>query len=227
MSTAKQPDEVIDALTQLARSEHKEDVARASERVKRAVGDELPGYEALLEQLSLRATEISRLRALADSDELTGLANRRGFMHALERSISELSRREGCHSILLLDLDDLKPLNDLHGHQAGDEALRRLAAACVKNARASDLVARLGGDEFGILLSNTNASGAIRAAVRYRSDIEACTVRGQPLRVSIGLATITDGRLDAARALASADAALYQDKRNRKKRRLSDPPLAA
>ncbi|MGQ7297391.1 diguanylate cyclase domain-containing protein [Quadrisphaera sp. KR29] len=126
-------------------------------------------------------------------------------------------------AVALLDLDDLKLVNDAHGHAAGDELLRTCGAAlraCLRDS--SDVVARVGGDEFAVLVPRVGDVGALVA--RLRAGVEAArTADGLPLRVSVGAARAEPGRT-VAEAVAAADAAMYQDKRRRRAERARSGP---
>lgn len=152
-----------------------------------------------------------RLREQATHDALTGLFNRRGFDIGLDRELARVARHPRPLSLLLVDVDNLKTINDTAGHAAGDAALRTVAAALASVARRSDIVARLGGDEFAILTPEANARDAAVVAARAHAEV-AARDPATGLTVSIGLASF-----DAARAqsefLLAADIALYQAKR--------------
>jgi diguanylate cyclase (GGDEF)-like protein/PAS domain S-box-containing protein len=149
-----------------------------------------------------------QLETLASEDTLTGIGNRRAWE---ERCIVELRRaaRSGEPlSIAMLDVDDLKAVNDSHGHAAGDRLLRGTAAAGGQAIRATDFIARLGGDEFGLLLPNCTGAGAEEVLARM--------LRLMPTgqMFSAGVAT-WDGHEQLASLVARADAALYDDKPSR------------
>ncbi len=206
---------LLQALTDLADAEDTESSMRALAAARSVLG----GYERLeplLHRLASRTKEIQRLRALAGLDELTGIANRRAFHDALGKEVARQWRRGGSYGLVLIDLDGLKLINDRFGHAAGDRAIVATANACVRTLRESDLAARLGGDEFGVLLPETIAEGAFRAADRLREQIESEDVAGIALRTSIGVAVAEEPGIEAAQILARADAALYTDKRHRK-----------
>ena len=154
----------------------------------------------------------SELERLATTDELTGLPNRRHFQAALEREIATARRYGSPLSLLLLDLDNFKMINDTFGHSAGDEALRRVATAVDAHLRAPDLVARLGGDEFAVLLPQTTPAAARLLAARLERIVAAAVE--PPLRVSasIGMSTFTGGA--AGDLLCDADRFLYEAKRS-------------
>jgi diguanylate cyclase (GGDEF)-like protein len=147
-----------------------------------------------------------RARHHAETDPLTGLLNRRAFVAAGERE-HELAGRTGADlSLVLIDLDDFKLVNDRDGHAAGDELLAELAGAWQDALRPADLLARHGGDEFAVLLPATSEEGAVRVVGRLHE--------AHPMTWSSGVtAWGRDETLDAA--LARADARLYEAKRAR------------
>ena len=211
--------EVIEALTELARARSDQEVHSAVFRARAALGAKHAEFSPLLKTLSARAREIEQLKQLAGTDELTGVANRRTFRDAVTRALASSQRTKASVSLLLLDLDGLKALNDTFGHRVGDAAICALAEACRATLRSTDLVARLGGDEFGVLLMDAGLDGARCLVDRLRGCIEARQVSGIPLRVSIGYATSTPNhRLTDCELRSQADAALYQDKRARQRR---------
>ena len=151
----------------------------------------------------------------AQTDGLTGLSNHATFQEELARATARGDR----FSLLMLDLDDFKSYNDSHGHQAGDEFLRRTAEAINAACRESDRVFRYGGDEFTILLPGTDTRGAlavankVRAAVR-RNDAPRAGEPRQAITCSVGLATFPDDGPEAAAVLFAADRACYLSKRS-------------
>jgi len=159
------------------------------------------------------------LERLAETDGLTGLANRRAFDAALDRAWRRLQRTGRPVSLLLLDLDHFKALNDRSGHQAGDEALRRFAR-CLSDAirRPDDMAARYGGEEFGLILPDTDRAGALEVAGSVRAALASAAIPnpagiGGRLTASIGSASAGPGDLDSIDALvARADTALYRAK---------------
>lgn len=155
----------------------------------------------------------SRLDHAAFHDELTGLPNRKHFFRALETTPHG--------AVLYCDLDRFKPVNDLHGHAAGDAVLREVATRLRSCLRDTDLVARIGGDEFAVLCPGSTAEDARRLSDRIRAAVAAPILlpTGIPVSVgiSIGMAHTTD-RLDAE-SLAAADRALYAMKDARRPRR--------
>src|SRR5207248_2997139 len=120
----------------------------------------LRGMVARLEQ------RIAELDRLAHNDPLVPLPNRRGFVRELERLLARIARYDEPCAMLFVDLDDLKQLNDRHGHCAGDAALIHVAQLLVEGVRQSDTVARIGGDEYAILLERADAAEAAETATR-------------------------------------------------------------
>ncbi len=149
------------------------------------------------------------------SDALTGVANRRAFEYELVRRITEWNRQRTSLSLMLLDIDHFKRLNDSYGHQAGDCVLQQVASVISENCRETDLVARYGGEEFVVVMPNTPSSEACHVAERVRQQIEAAEfeVGGLILRAttSIGLAQIRRGE-ERDDLLRRADLALYASK---------------
>lgn len=173
---------------------------------------------------------VDRLAALSTTDPLTGLSNARAFYPRLEHEFAR-SRRVGSPvSLLLIDLDELKLLNDRHGHIAGDRALQQIGGAIGRELRAIDIGARVGGDEFAVLAVDATASDAAALAERLKNEVAATTAResGRPATVSIGVATFNPERSDAAgwqSLVEAADRALYHAKRaGRNRVVLAGPP---
>lgn len=165
--------------------------------------------------------------ALARTDGLTGLLNRRALFETGEARFSDAMRGSRPFSTLLLDLDHFKSINDRFGHGAGDAVLVALADALRSTGRTSDLIGRLGGEEFAILVPETDAVGALGLAERVRRAVGSIDIRGLPrVAVSIGVAEMRrdDDRLDTL--IARADRALYEAKRRGRDRAVLDVPGA-
>jgi diguanylate cyclase (GGDEF)-like protein len=161
----------------------------------------------------------------ARTDPLTGLLNRRSFLDELRRRVDRLDREGQVGTLLYMDLDHFKRLNDTCGHEVGDEALVLAATMLRATVRATDLVARLGGDEFVALA--VDAANANAIADRIQQNLSGKFVGEKlqlPIAVSIGMSWIEPGQdVQIEEALATADAAMYTRKRAR---RDSKPPLA-
>jgi diguanylate cyclase (GGDEF)-like protein len=145
-------------------------------------------------------------------DELTRVRNRRAFDEDLAQMLDIAQRRGGGLVVLMVDLDDLKRVNDSDGHLAGDRALVAVATALTAGARTSDRVYRLGGDEFAMLLPDAGTDGAERVLADARIRLEA---EGAWLSVSAGLAAYPGEARDAEGLIAVADRRLYRCKRGR------------
>ncbi len=153
------------------------------------------------------------LTHLASHDALTGLLNRTEFERCLARAIEEV-RRDGCaHSLMYLDLDEFKTVNDSCGHAAGDELICQLATLMQAKLRGTDTLARLGGDEFGVLLAHCGPGDGLRVAEEIRDGISRYRfAHGQRLftpGVSIGVIDLDRNVTQVAEALSAADAACY------------------
>jgi diguanylate cyclase (GGDEF)-like protein len=156
---------------------------------------------------------LHRARLLAETDELTGIFNMRGFVVLANRLFAQAQRYERSASFLMMDSDNLKQVNDQHGHEAGNGLLKHLVKAMQAQLRFTDVAARYGGDEFVVMLPDTPPRGALEVAERIRHAIEETPFTAEsgrvPCTVSIGVASYPeDGRsIDAL--LARADRALY------------------
>jgi len=174
---------------------------------------------ALERQVAQLQRENAMLQRLARADALTGLANRRGFEEALATAAAHALRHDLPLSLMLIDLDGMKQLNDTCGHPAGDALLAEVGAILDSSIRRSDTAARFGGDEFAIVMPSTDAAGAETVAARIHDRIAALPLPAQ-LRASasIGISTLT-AKSSLAESLrwlvARADAALYEAKQAR------------
>jgi diguanylate cyclase (GGDEF)-like protein/PAS domain S-box-containing protein len=158
------------------------------------------------------------LERQAHSDYLTGLDNRRQFMGQAESELARTLRYERQLSILMLDIDRFKQINDTYGHKVGDLVLQRLAAVCRATLRNIDIIGRIGGEEFAVLLPEACSDQAMDAAERLRAALAAAELRldsGLSLHftVSIGVVTLADDGANLDTLLNQADRALYRAKR--------------
>ena len=160
--------------------------------------------------------QTDRLAALSETDALTRLPNRRSLRHRLVHELRRAERDRTPMSLLFADLDGLKRINDEHGHRAGDDAIRRVAAAITATLRTSDLGARWGGDEFAIVLPNTGADAARQLAERLFGHLSRDgTGTSDQVTISVGIATIDPARsrtMTVEQLERSADEALYAAK---------------
>jgi diguanylate cyclase (GGDEF)-like protein len=172
------------------------------------------GLFILLRRDFFRRRELVRL---ATTDTLTGVFNRRHFLEAAEREVRRGRRYARPLSVLMIDVDSFKSINDGHGHPVGDEALRRFAALAAGILRQSDFIGRMGGDEFVIVLTETALGAAAAVAERLRAAttdaplaVEGAAV---PWSVSIGCAELAPGEEEIEAPLKRADRALLDAKR--------------
>ncbi len=170
-------------------------------------------FRPLLDRIGVYTDEIFRL---ATTDPLTGLANRRGLV---ERGLIEQARAQRYHrplSLLMLDADHFKRVNDTYGHDAGDHVLRSLARTFLQTLRQTDAVARLGGEEFAMLLTETDLKGAIYAAERIRLRVAGAPITfgkaSISVTVSIGVTMVNQNAAGIEEALVNADELMYRAK---------------
>jgi diguanylate cyclase (GGDEF)-like protein len=165
---------------------------------------------------------LARAKILSETDDLTGLFNIRGFALAANRLFAQAARHGRPTSVLMIDSDNLKTVNDTHGHDAGNRLLRHLAQAIQAELRFTDVSARYGGDEFIVLLPDTPAKGAMEVAERIRNRVANSPLDYEGNRllisVSIGIASFPEDGATLDALASHADRALYsakQDGRNR------------
>lgn len=187
---------------------------RIAEDALRKANEEL---EQRVEERTRELTALNvELARLADTDPLTGIFNRRGFLHVALHETRRSKRYKTPFSVLYIDIDDFKAINDTHGHVAGDGALRRVVRQMGEQLRGGDVMARLGGDEFVLLLLETTSDRAIQVGKRLCDNVASADtgdiVTGSfPLSVSIGAAQwIPEETIDTL--LARADMALSNAK---------------
>ncbi len=196
------------------------DEAALTQQARSALIGTLAELLRLRGELGRAKARSATLERLAHEDALMPVANRRAFMRELSRLIS-LAKRYGSElSIVYIDLNDMKQINDRHGHNAGDAALQHIAHILVENVRQADVVARLGGDEFGVLLVKT---GQANAEIKAASLAELVRVKpliwnDQPIRLSASFgAHGFSGEESVAQAMEAADRAMYRSKQATKK----------
>lgn len=182
-----------------------------SARVVEAIRLELVN-SALNRQLQ---ESLEALSHQANTDALTGKMNRRALNNALAELIVKGERRKTVFSLLMMDIDFFKAINDNHGHDVGDKALQHVANRISSQLREGDLCARYGGEEFVVLLPNTATDEAMQVAERIRAEVESSPLNlpKQPITLSIGVATYQPG-MDAEKLLKAADKEVYRAKEN-------------
>ncbi|MBN1879456.1 GGDEF domain-containing protein [bacterium] len=153
--------------------------------------------------------------SMVSKDSLTGVYNRRAFEQLIEHVHEKFLNTTNCYSLLLIDVDHFKTVNDTFGHPAGDKVLRSIAMVIRSEIRAEDIVARLGGDEFAIILPHSRSAGATKLATRLLRRVkELCDEFNKPLNLtlSIGISEDRGSKLKTAEVYKQADIALYQSK---------------
>jgi diguanylate cyclase (GGDEF)-like protein len=207
------------------------ETSKSAKRATRSAAMQLAAeVERLLAELERSRARIVDLEAKVDIDPLTELLNRRGFERELKRSVAYVKRYGVSAALVFLDLDGFKPVNDRHGHAAGDTVLKAVAAAIVGEVRASDVVARIGGDEFVVLLWNVGGAAAAAKTAALERAVYATSVQwgasALVVGASAGVALI--GALDSVdELLARADAAMYVRKAERREQAARLPRRAA
>jgi diguanylate cyclase (GGDEF)-like protein len=176
--------------------------------------------DTLLNQVSMvidNAVLHQSIRDMARTDGLTGLLNHRTFMENLSKEYKRLDREGGRFSILLMDIDHFKNVNDKYGHPVGDVALKRIAEILKDTARGADFVARYGGEEFAVGMVGADVRGAEQMAERIRKIVEKTTITAGKtelqITLSIGVATFPDDSRTMGNLITMADVALYHAKR--------------
>jgi diguanylate cyclase (GGDEF)-like protein len=194
--------------------------ARRTARQPPAVPDDSePAVQRLRAQLAQAQAQINELQESAETDFLLEIPNRRGFERELHRSISYIKRYQATAALIMLDVDRLKPINDAHGHAAGDQVLKAVVDALLDHVRASDVIGRLGGDEFALLLWNLSETDARAKAALLEQTIDKLSIElgGDVVTtgISAGLAMLGPDA-ESVRALAEADRAMYVRKAQRR-----------
>jgi diguanylate cyclase (GGDEF)-like protein len=164
-----------------------------------------------------------QLRHMASTDMMTGLYNRTRFTEFVEMEAERLKRSEGTSSLIILDLDDFKNVNDSYGHPNGDTVLKLIAGVIKGQIRSTDILCRFGGEEFAVLLPGTTPDGAFNVAEKIRRAIEGCTFTGKlenlKITASLGVTALgNNGATSFNTAYQKADNALYKAKKKGRNR---------
>ena len=163
-----------------------------------------------------------QLKELSEKDALTGAYNRRYFTQIFDKEFAIAQRYKNKLSILLIDIDNFKEVNDTYGHDGGDAVLKRFVIFCEEILRESDLFSRYGGEEFIVMLASTPSLGAAIIAERIRANIEemSVTYKKQTIKftISIGISLVLDTDTNSNAVLTRADSALYQAKKKGRNR---------
>ena len=177
--------------------------------------------------VALRQT-MDGLRAEADLDPLTGLANRRRFRKALGQEVERWRRYHVPCALVLVDIDHLKKINDKHGHSAGDRVIRHVANALIELSRDNDTAARMGGEEFALLLAGASDAKAVAAAERLRYVVSATPIDEiGTVTISLGVAACPTHATSERTLYAASDTTLYRAKREGRNRTAVAELLAA
>ena len=191
----------------------------AAARPPAAPNDSKPTVRRLRGELAKALARIEELKASADTDFLLDILNRRGFERELTRAIAFIKRYHASGALVVLDVDRLKPINDEFGHAAGDQVLKAIVAALLREVRASDVVGRLGGDEFAVLLWNLSETDARAKAAALEQSIDALSFEFRGRSVTSGASAgvaILGPHAELSRALEAADSAMYVRKAQRR-----------
>ncbi len=188
-------------------------------RVQKAIMTLMAEVEHMRFELEIAHRRIPELEKLADQDSLIDISNRRAFVREMTRMISYSDRYGINSSLIFLDMNDLKVINDTYGHKVGDQALTHIAQTMLSNLRDSDIIGRLGGDEFGIILPKSNEKNADIKAQKILALIEKkpLIVQGKtiPLKIAYGIYPLHSG-ISPAQALDHADKKMYSHKQSMK-----------
>jgi diguanylate cyclase (GGDEF)-like protein/PAS domain S-box-containing protein len=186
----------------------------------RAASGEISGCLGMAVDITERKRTEGQALYHARHDALTGLANYREFMDRLEPEVRRAERSQRSFALMLLDLNELKRINDLQGHLAGNRALRRLAVIINEHCRATDLAARYGGDEFAVILIDSDRGMAENVARRIEERLHT-DLEKPSLSVSIGIGVYPEDGRTAAEVIEAADRRLYRRKRAQNKQTFS------
>lgn len=190
--------------------------AELTPKVREAVLKLMEEAQTLRAGLKDAEAKIASLEDLADRDPMLDVLNRRAFLREVDRTLSMIGRYDMSASLVFLDLNGLKTINDGMGHGAGDAALAHVTSVLSANTRQTDFVGRLGGDEFGVLLTHADKAIATHKADELAALVQASPVEWNgerfPVSVSIGVAPIPKGAT-VAQAMEEADTAMYGAKR--------------
>jgi diguanylate cyclase (GGDEF)-like protein len=204
----------VNRLATCVTGEHSPDPDAAIDAVRGAVS---AAHEAE-HDIADHKKRLAHYEQLAVTDELTGLLNRRGFEDAIRRTMLGAKRYNEKGVLIFIDLDGFKPVNDTHGHAAGDAVLVRVAELLSENVRGTDFTGRLGGDEFAILLTRSDWNNGLKRAEAFDQLINGASVEweGATIAIAASFGVQTYGpEDDLSQVLKSADDAMYAAKRAR------------
>jgi diguanylate cyclase (GGDEF)-like protein len=214
---------LVEALRGQAVEQHPESFAETVERLLEATG---AIQAAAVEELVRARSRV--LESQANTDALTGLGNRRQLQRQLAHLLDMHKRYRHPFALLVMDIDDLKRINDAHGHQAGDRVLMQAAMSVRRSVRSVDTAARLGGDEFCVLAPEQKAKSAVVLAERLASAVaaEVATPDDSPVGISIGVVSCPEHGEDSEALIDRADRAMYSAKAAGENVAVGEPPSA-
>lgn len=174
-------------------------------------------YDELIQVRETLVAQNEELKLLSNTDMLTGLLNRREFSNSIERVLLRFSRYKGDLSLMMLDIDNFKLINDNYGHDKGDEVLAEIGKILTKQTRETDVVARFGGEEFAILMPDVGSQDSLHLSERLHKSINALVLDNKAITMSIGISDISLCEEVSYEALfKQADSALYAAKHSGK-----------
>lgn len=189
--------------------------AEFTPKVREALLTLMQEVDTLRQELDEVKKRLASEKQMADQDPLLPIYNRRAFVRELTKAQASIERYNGKASLVYIDLNNFKTINDTYGHQAGDHVLHEFAQRLMGSVRETDVVGRLGGDEFGLILSNTNpeASSILINRIVEGLDKQPVVWNEQALDVSMayGIVTVEPGE-DLQDLMAMADSEMYQQK---------------
>lgn len=211
---------VVDCVVVVMRKriEHEKDIMNTKTKLQelyQATNDANKELERLHEEYKVKQQALikvnDQLETMASTDLLTGLKNRRFFQDKMVESLALFRETQCVFSLLVVDIDHFKNINDTYGHPIGDLVLGNLAGLLQSVSRSTDVVARYGGEEFVIILANCDREQAVATAERYRSQVDSADWGEYNITVSIGVATVSQEDTDQS-LFQKADKALYASK---------------
>lgn len=186
---------------------------------------EMLGKAALIRDVTAQKNREAYLEAISYKDELTGLLNRRSLTDVLAQSVSEAKERNKSLTLLMLDMDHFKRLNDTYGHGMGDRMLKTFGHLLMKRLRDSDYACRYGGEEFSVILTGTGVEGGMKTAEDIRKAVSQVVIDGVSITISIGLASLSQCQESSPKCLLeAADCALYMAKQQGRNRTIIYDP---
>jgi diguanylate cyclase (GGDEF)-like protein len=229
IAITREADRIGRGSTMLARQSGSVEVVQLT-RALRSLLRRIGFAEERTKEAELRASEnalqfkddLVKLQKMADTDYLTGLMNRRAFLAVADDTVEFCRRYKRGMATLMIDIDHFKKINDVHGHAAGDDAIKRIAGIINQSIRTTDKAARFGGEEFVVLLREIDQETALLLAERIRLSIEQTTINhGETsiaATVSIGVAINAEGDRDVQDMIERADQSLYVAKKTGRNR---------